>query len=309
MPVTLQVTNGPSAGRKIFVSRGQISKVGRTEWADNCFPNDAKMADVHFEIRTTGNACFIHDSSAGAGTQVNGVIVTESPLHTGDTITAGDTTFYVHVDGEAAPVKPSAVKDAPASSSAPAIPENQTKQRQFAADYIGPLKIGDEAKALLQNGMLPAAYLEAIIGEELYPDAIRFLAFWLPRTEAVSWGAECVESIYGDKLTAEEKAALSAAREWSKEPIAANCRIAKKAGENTNFSGPASWIAMSAFWSGDSLAPPDMAPVPPAEGLTAEAITGALMVSATSGKPAEAIGRYQAFLDSGRKRLASVKSD
>ena len=307
MPVTLQVTSGPSAGRKIFVSRGQISKVGRTEWADSCFPNDAKMADIHFEIRTTGNACFIHDSSAGIGTQVNGVVVTESPLHTGDTITAGATTFSVHVDGEAAPVKPPTTKEAPAS--APVVPENQQKQRQFAVDYIPPLKIGDEAKALLQDGMMPAEYLEAVIGKELYPDAIRFLAFLLPRTEAVAWGAECVESIYGDSLTAEQKAALSSAIAWSKDPIATNCRIAKKAGEATNFSGPASWIAMAAFWSGDSLAPPNLSPVPPAEGLTAEAITGALMVSATSGKPAEAIGRYQAFLEAGRKRLSTVKHD
>ena len=66
---------------------------------------------------------------------------------------------------------------------------------------------------------------------------------------------------------------------------------------------------MAAFWSGDSLAPPEMTPVPPAEGLTAEAITGALMVSATSGKPVEAIDRYKAFLETGRKRLSAVKND
>ena len=44
MQLTLQITAGPHAGRKVLLRSGQIARIGRTEWADFSFPRDADLA-------------------------------------------------------------------------------------------------------------------------------------------------------------------------------------------------------------------------------------------------------------------------
>lgn len=298
MPVTLQVTNGPSNGRKIYVARGQIVKVGRTEWSDVSFPNDASMADIHFEIQAIGSECRILDSSGGKGTLVNEAPVTAATLHTGDEVKAGETSFSIAVEGEAAPAKESAAvieQDQAKSSAGSSVP--------MAADYCRSLKISDPAKELLIAGMSPDSFLELVTKNQLYSDAVRFLAFWLPRPVAVAWGCDCVEKGFAGKLTAQDRISLDAARTWAKEPTESNSRAAEKAATQSNFDGAASWIALAAFWSGTSIAPAGLPMVPPGEGLTAEAITGALIKTAALGDPGKTKDRYRAFLEEGRKRL------
>jgi predicted component of type VI protein secretion system len=302
MPVTLHVTNGPSTARKIYVARGQILKIGRTEWADVSFPNDGTMADVHFEIHATGPACLIRDTSDGLRTLVNGAPVSEANLHTGDAVVAGETTFSVAVEGESAPVRPA--DQAASAPTATSTPKSKSPPPDpVAADYCRPLQLSDSAKELLKEGMKPEEYLDLVIENELYPDAVRFLAFWLPRPKAIEWGCDCVEEALAETMTPLEKSALAAARKWSKEPNESHCRAAEKAAIDTDYSGAASWLALGAFWSGDSLAPADLPPVPPGEALTAEAITGALMLAATHGKAHQAFDRYRSFLRIGQQRL------
>ena len=100
--------------------------------------------------------------------------------------------------------------------------------------------------------------------------------------------------------------ALVAAEKWSKEPTEEHRRNAERAAEQTKYKDPSGWIALAAFWSGGSLAPPDQPEVAPAAHLTAKAITGALMLAATHGDPLLANGRYHEFLSS-RTRLLLVQ--
>lgn len=302
MPVTLQVTSGHSTGRRIHVARGQLAKIGRTEWADFSFPNDAVMADIHFVIKAEGADCSIRDSSGGIGTLVNGEPVTETALHTGDTVTAGQTVFSVEVEGESAP---SPAADAVVTESSPTVNDGPPRPPD-AADYCRPLKMSDAAKALLADGMMPADYLNLITEKELFLDAVRFLAFWLPRPVAVAWGCDCVQQAFEGKLAPKDQMALDAARSWSKEPNQSNCRTAEKLANETGLSGPASWLALAAFWSGDSLVPADLSPVPPGEGLTSEAIAGSLMLAAIADDPGKAPEKYRAYLDAGRQRIPEL---
>jgi len=82
-------------------------------------------------------------------------------------------------------------------------------------------------------------------------------------------------------------------------------RAAGATAEATEFNGPPSWAALAAFWSGGSLAPPELPEVPPGEALTAQAITGALMMAATHGDPLKAADRYRGFLEEGKKLATS----
>lgn len=295
MPVTLQVIKGPSTGRKVHVARGQVARIGRTEWADIPFPNDAGMADIHFVIHEDGPHCVIKDSSEGIGTLVNGVPVTEVQLHSGDEVSAGATVFAVAVDGEIAPVivpAAAAIDDQQESTSA-VVPR--------AIDYGRKLKLSDAAKGLLTDDMAPEVFFDLLVETELFPDALRFIAFVLPKPNAIGWGCDCVEEAATRELTPLQKRAMDAARAWSKEPTEKNCRAAEQAAIDTDYSGAAGWLALGAFWSGESLAPADLPAVPPGESLRAEAISGALTMAATSGAPQQTKERYRAFLNHGRK--------
>ena len=50
MQVILQAIDGPAAGTRFAMRRGQIARIGRTAWADFSVPADAAMAEVHFAL-------------------------------------------------------------------------------------------------------------------------------------------------------------------------------------------------------------------------------------------------------------------
>ena len=285
--VVLKITAGPCAGMKITVPRGQIAHVGRTRWADFSLPADGRLADVHFAIDYEDAHVRIRDSSGELGTQVNGQPVSEIFLHSGDKVMAGQSTFIVAVEGEPAP----AAEEAPPEETGP----------KTAEDYCRPLAMSDEAKQLLKPRQPPLEYFDSLVAHELHPDAIRFLAYWLPKPVAVGWGASCVASVFGTALEGKHKQALDAASAWAAEPDEARRRAAEAAAEATNYEGPASFLAAAAVWSGGSIAPAEFAEVRPAEGLTAQAIYAALLMTAPWGHPRKAPERYQAFLREGRK--------
>lgn len=303
MSVSLQVTSGPSIGMRIHVVRGQIVKFGRTDWADYSFPTDGSMADVHFSVHTNGPLYQIRDISSGAGTLVNGAPIKEAALHTGDMVFAGKTTFSVIVEGESAPIRHPVPADTVAEELSKAAESPPTPVQ--ATEFCRALKMSDQAKELLRDGMEPVDYLRLLIESQLYPDGLRFLAFWLPKPTAVAWACECVEQTCGEGLTPPDQTALSAAQQWAVDPCEANRRSAEAAATLTAYSGAASWLALSAFWSGGSLAAPELPVVPPGEALTAEAITGAFMLAATQKEPLKAADRYQEFLIRGQQLISS----
>jgi hypothetical protein len=61
------------------------------------------------------------------------------------------------------------------------------------------------------------------------------------------------------------------------------------------------------FFSGGSLAPPNVAEVPPPDHLSPGAVAGAVMLAAVAGEPAKAEEKYKKFLAIGAD-VASAKS-
>ena len=301
MSVTLKITAGPCAGTQIVVPRGQIAHVGRTRWADHSLPGDTKLADVHFIVDYEAAHCRIRDASGDAGTMVNDERILDARLHSGDTVAAGQSTFLIIVQGE--PLPASGHGDGQDGAAENAVGP------KLAADYCKPLDMGEEARALLKKNHRPIEYLDVLIAQSHYPDAIRFLAFWLPKPMAVGWAVSCLDSIFGDTLAAKDKTALERARAWAAEPDEARRRAAEAAAEATNYEGPAAFVALAAFWSGGSLTPPEMAVVPPGEHLTAQAILAALLMAAPHGNPALAADRYRAFLQDGKLRAAALPKE
>ena len=135
----------------------------------------------------------------------------------------------------------------------------------------------------LQPGLPPEEYLDRLIAQELFPDGLRFVAGWLPKPDAVRWACHCVQGLLGEQLTDGEKRAFDAALCWAAEPTEENRRAAEAAAEKNQFNGPASWLALGAFWSGGSLAPPELPEAPAPEGLTSQALAAALVLASGAG--------------------------
>jgi hypothetical protein len=168
-----------------------------------------------------------------------------------------------------------------------------------AADLCAHFDLSAEAKALLVGSMPPDQFLDLLIQKGHLLDAIRLLAFALPKREAVWWACLCARETLAPAAPVELGEAIKAAEAWVYKPTEENRRTAMEKAERAGFDKPASWAAVGAFWSGGSLAPPNAPVVPPAETLTAKAVSGAILLAAVQREPERAAERHRQFLDDG----------
>ena len=107
LQLSLEIENGPLAGRKISVAEGQTVTIGRTHRSNFPITHDTFLSGVHFALECGGAGCRLVDRQSANGTFVNGKRVTEVDLRDGDEVAAGSTKFKVRV--EDAPPEPAAV--------------------------------------------------------------------------------------------------------------------------------------------------------------------------------------------------------
>ena len=171
-----------------------------------------------------------------------------------------------------------------------------------AAEICGDFELQEEAKPHLSGEPMPHEFVDRLVRARLYADATRFLAYGLPKREAVWWACLCVRNVptcCGDEISTE---ALQAAEAWVKEPTEGNRQAAFAAGGKHNFempTAPAAWTAMAACWSGGAYVTTEEEDIPaPPEHLTAHAASGAILLAATN-NPDQAKEMYRKFLETG----------
>ncbi len=161
------------------------------------------------------------------------------------------------------------------------------------------LPLGDKARELLRDTLTPAQYLQLLMDNQQYLDGVRFLAHALPKREAVWWACLSARSAAGPNPAPPIRAALEAAEKWVADPSEDNRRPAMAAAEAATLATPAGCAAAAVFWSGGSLAPPNLPEVPPGETLTAQGVTGAVLLAAVQTEPEKAVEKQRAFLTQG----------
>src|SRR5262249_23324557 len=132
-----------------------------------------------------------------------------------------------------------------------------------------------------------------LLAESLYPDAIRFLAFALPRREAVWWGSLCIRLAAGEALSLEAQTALRPVVRWVLEPGEVHRHEAEAVASNET---PHGYLARAVAWTGGSLTQAPLPAVPPSPQLSPRAIGGAVMMSAVAAPPAKIQERMRHFL-------------
>ncbi len=184
--------------------------------------------------------------------------------------------------------------------------EPATKPATTLRDLCERAKLEEDAKALLKDEHTPRQFLELLIGKELFLDAIRFLAYALPKREAVGWGCLCVRH----SLETEDASKISethvAVEKWVYNPDEENRRAAQAAADKEGSESPSALLAMAAFFSGGSIVPANLEPVAPPDYATPRLVAGAVMISAVESQPEKAAEKYRVFLQKGMRLMARV---
>jgi hypothetical protein len=174
-------------------------------------------------------------------------------------------------------------------------------------DLCEQAKLGDAAKALLKAEHTSRQFLELLVAKELFPDAARFLAYSLPKREAVGWGCLCVRHSLGTEDPAQISKTQVAAERWVANPEEGNRQAAKAAVSEDGPESPSDLLALAAFYSGGSVVPPEHEPLPPPNHVTPKLVGGAVIVAAVKNQPEKAAEKYRVFLQKGMALMARIK--
>jgi hypothetical protein len=168
-------------------------------------------------------------------------------------------------------------------------------------------ELSDEAMGLVRPDLPPRDYIALLMSKKLYADAVRFLAHALPKRQAVWWGWISAKKAAGADPPAKIKASLEATEKWIAQPDDDAGRAAMAAAKEAQTTTAAGCAGMAAFFSGSSLGPPHVPPIPPGEYLTAKAVSGAVIYAAVGKDPVNAPERFQSFVQQGVEVTAKIK--
>jgi len=167
-----------------------------------------------------------------------------------------------------------------------------------AVDACGQLELSADARKLLDDQVSPDAYLDRLIEKEQWADAIRVLAFALPKREAVWWAAQCVRIHLPADAPPKNLEALKSAEAWVYKPTDENRWAAKEAGEKAGYDKAACWVGMGAFWSSGSMVPAHLPKMEPGPSFTPGAVAGAILIAASQ-EPERAMENFKLALEDG----------
>ncbi|MGB0894719.1 MAG: DUF6931 family protein [Parashewanella sp.] len=143
----------------------------------------------------------------------------------------------------------------------------------------------------------PYELLIAAMNNELFSDAVIYLAHGLPVREAVWWAASC--ACLRNDWSEDEQNAIRAAKAWVHTPDEASRRFAEDMIKLSGLESGAGWAAQAAFWSGGSMIAPSAPVVEPPAYIYAQAVAGCVNLSAVLPDGQHAVERYHRSMEIG----------
>jgi hypothetical protein len=168
------------------------------------------------------------------------------------------------------------------------------------AEVLRRCELPDAAAAAAAGGADIPAVIAALAGEGFLMEAVRVFAHSLPKREAVWWACMCALHTAPANLAGADATARETAELWVRQQSDALRRAAMDAAKAAGFQSPEAWAGVAAFWSGDSIAPPESFKVPPPPHLTGVAVAGAVALAAVRARPERQAARLHLFLQSAR---------
>jgi hypothetical protein len=127
-----------------------------------------------------------------------------------------------------------------------------------------------------RDGVGAIDYARKLLASPRPVHALVFLAYLLPRREAVWWAQQCVLAILGDGA---DDAAFRAAAAWVRAPEEETRRAALTFGNVGEQDAATTWLALAAGWSGGSICAPDQASMAAPPSACAKAANAAIVLA------------------------------
>lgn len=177
----------------------------------------------------------------------------------------------------------------------------ESKLRGDLARALPHLDLDPQGKVLLEKCRTSQEALAVLEHAGRLIEASRLVAHALPAREAVWWACACSRHTAASGVNhALENKVREAAEEWVRHQTDEQRRSAMKEAEAAGFVSPEAWAAVAAFWSGDSMSPPEAPKVPPEPHFTGLAVAGAVALAATRGEATRREERLRRFLVSAK---------
>lgn len=163
-------------------------------------------------------------------------------------------------------------------------------------DFCLQIGMSKEGRFFVRANLTPRQYFGRLLVHKQYADALRFQTHTLLKREAVWWACLCLRSVADPMGKPKQAEALKAVLRWVLDPNEPNRVAAGAAGKAASFNAPIGAIAMSVFWSGGSLVPPNQPVVAPEPLMTANTLSGSFIALAGEGSPELFKETLQSFL-------------
>jgi hypothetical protein len=145
-------------------------------------------------------------------------------------------------------------------------------------------RVPDDAKPLVANAADGAALVQTLTSNAMQAEAMRVIAAALPPREGVWWAWVSARhaSQAGATATPAVTAALAAVERWISNPDDDSRRAAWAAGERAGLETAAGCTAAAVFFTSGSVAPADVAAVPPPAGVDRMLVGNAVALAAAA---------------------------
>jgi hypothetical protein len=152
------------------------------------------------------------------------------------------------------------------------------------------------------------AAVQHLVTASQFPEAVKFVAFSLPRREGVWWAWVTAKRASGAEPAPGIKASLEATERWIAQPTDANRRAAFDLAEKADLGTPAGCAGAAAFFAGDSIAPPNVGAVPPGPYDCNKMIANAVILAAVMKEPEKAAEKFFQSLQQGLEVIGKIKA-
>ncbi len=298
MPLLL-TAHSAAADRRMLLRAGQEARVGRSEWVEMSFPEDASLAQEHFVVRC-GNDALVEVLDQQHSLVVDGNPVNQLSIsgQRDDSMqfVAGCTHFAVVWSAEIAPAEISSDRCCRADAADVSLDHSEA-----IADVVKKMALSKDAAALAVSPDQRVQFLERLVDAKLDDDALRFIAGILPVAEAVRWAATspCADQDESEPLTSDIWRWIESGQQTDRRQVHRSLAAAAP-------SKRLQWLAEAVVYSGGSLAPDGQPVITPPPHLSAIAVLTSIRW-ALAGQQ-DRSSAIQRWIDAGRQSLANMET-
>jgi hypothetical protein len=170
-----------------------------------------------------------------------------------------------------------------------------------AADFCkdNGIQLRPEARCMLDAGLSTVEYFEVLLENRCFADARRVLAHAMPKRRALWWGCLCAWDVYRPKPPEAVAKAIRAVVNFVLEPTDDNRRTTAARAQEVGPNTLAGCLAMAAFCSDGSLAPPGLPCVVPRPFLTGRLVSVTVYLACVQRNPTRYKDRLRQYLSVG----------